>query len=161
MGRGVPWDELWNEKMGKVSPVDVPPVESELPAEPRNMEKDLTNIGRHFLQGFAVGAVSGAVFGLGDVLMDPKAMKSGKTNPAPAKVLRFGSALGIFLSTYYGMKKTLYLYNSFTPTSVDKDGANDVAAAVLAFVPIVAHTPFRRFWPYATVLLCFDYVSGK
>lgn len=168
MVRGVPWDDLFERKWEKeAAAVEVqsdqspqPGIEDVEPKE-RNLQKDAILIGKNFAQGFVIGGISGSVFGMADIMMDIKAMSAGKTNHAPAKVFRFGSTLGIFLSSYYGLKKTLYMYNPYVPTMVDKDGLNDLTAAFVSFVPLAVYSPMRRYIPYAALLLGFDYMSSN
>ena len=167
MVRGVPWDDLYERKTERLREEEPGPslafggeVEGEAVRE-RDLQKDGVSIGKNFAQGFAVGGISGSVFGLADVMMDIKAMSAGKTNYAPTKVFRFGTTLGLFLSSYYGVKRTLDLYNPYVPTTVDRQGLNDITAALISFVPLTVYGPARRYIPYAALLLGFDYFSSN
>lgn len=166
MVRGVPWDDLYERKAERLREEEPGPSvavvgEGEEAVKERDFQKDALSIGKNFAQGFAVGGISGSVFGLADVMMDIKAMSAGKTNHAPTKVFRFGTTLGFFLSSYYGVKRTLDLYNPYVPTTVDRQGLNDIGAALVSFVPLAVYGPTRRYIPYAALLLGFDYFSSN
>lgn len=164
----VPWDEQHERRRAATAAssaataLQTPLAQGgEEAEEVRDLQKDAVMIGKTFIQGFAIGGISGSVFGLADVMMDVKAMSAGKTNHAPVKVFRFGTTLGVFLSSYYGIRQTLYLYNPYIPTVVNRDGMNDLTAAFVAFVPLAVYGPMRRYLPYAALLLGFDYVSSN
>jgi len=177
---GVPWDDQWQKQRGHRAPekhsggggsggADSNKGQQQnqvLPSssgenETRSVEKDLTVIGKHFLMGGVIGGVAGGVFGFSDVLMDSKKMTGGKADIVKGSIMRFGASLGTYMSCYYGFKKTLGLYNYFVPFEWDRDGFNDVSSAVVAFAPILAHAPFRRYWKHAAILLVFDMWSSR
>ena len=174
---GVPWDDQWQKQRGPRAQVanahhssggggggneeQQQHSSSSAENETRSVEKDLTVIGKHFIMGGVIGGVAGGVFGFSDVLMDSKKMTGGKADIVKGSIMRFGASLGTYMSCYYGFKKTLGLYNYFVPFEWDRDGFNDVSAAVVAFTPILAHAPFRRYWKHAAILLVFDMWSSR
>ena len=167
MGRGVPWDVQWLEKAGRGAPAQPADAVAAAPAEPlqapdvRSSSKDLEKIARNVAAGATIGGFCGALFGSADVLMDLKSMTAGQRNPATMRVAYHAAAMSVFMSTYYGVRKTLDLYNPYVPSGVDKAGFNDVSAAAVAFMPLAVYPRFRRHLPYGVALLVFDYFSNS
>jgi len=157
MVRGVPWDDLRHESNGAPA-APQPPLVNHV-EETRGARSDVEKIARNIAAGGTIGAFCGTIFGVADVLMDLKSMTAGQRNPATAKVVRHATAMGVFMSSFYGVRKALDLYNYTVPTGVDRKGFNDVSAAAVSFLPLALYPPFRRYLPYSMAMLVFDFLS--
>uniref|UniRef100_A0A7S3HI91 Mitochondrial import inner membrane translocase subunit TIM22 n=1 Tax=Spumella elongata TaxID=89044 RepID=A0A7S3HI91_9STRA len=148
MVRGIPWDQLPNRYEAKK--VVVKKVE-EADAEPHKFDfaKDSVEVARRAAFGAITGSITGACFGLVEVLRDPGAM-SGKKATGTKKVLRFTYLFAGFFGTYHAARKVLQM-------AVPQDKlTNIVTAATLTISPLLAVGSLRPLIPYSVMLVAID-----
>ena len=148
-----PWDELDHPLKKKVY-VNTPVVPAAAPAaeeidENMKIQNDIKSIGKRMMFGALTGLLTGASFGVIDVLRDPKMMIA-QRRTATAKVFRYGTYFGGFFSIYHGLRRSLQLYY---PQPLEY---NIATSAVISLVPVITIGKFRNLLPYAAMMIALD-----
>lgn len=177
--KGIPWDNLpariGEKRESEATPSSLPnssssvqqsidisfadnqgdglPLDAE--EEKRDYQKDAISVGRRVAFGVICGSITGASFGVVEILRDAKAMRASKSE-ATKKMLRFSGLFGGFFGSYHGMRRILKMYYPQSPEM------NVATSAALCITPLVFlnRGKLRPLIPYSIMLVVLDAING-
>jgi hypothetical protein len=163
MPRGISWDTLPNQfdpydKLSakrKQETVAAPttPAPQEHVERKFDLVEDLEAIGRRTAFGTVCGALTGASFGVMEVVRSPK-MLTGKSSVGTQKIIAYTTRFAGFFGGYHTARKLLHLY---APISEEM---NISVAALLSIAPLAVFPILRPMVPYGIVMVGLDAYSS-